>query len=78
MKLRNYIGEYLTENEYKLVLKENSVYISNYLEILDFSNTEISIRHKKGITIINGLNLVIAKMLDDEILITGQINNLKL
>ena len=52
--------------------------IINYDEIINFSSTQISIRIKNKILIFEGNNLVINKMLDDEILITGNITNIRI
>lgn len=50
--------------------------IINYDEILDFSNNEISIKYDGGIMIIKGKDLVVSKMLDDELLVKGQIKSI--
>lgn len=71
-------NNYINENEYKIIIKNNTVNIINYLEILDFNATCIKIKHQKGITNIIGRNLVVNKMLNDEILITGEIDTINL
>ncbi len=71
MKILDRINNYINENEYKIVITESYINIINYIEILDFDSTKISIRHEKGITSIIGKDLVISKMFQDEILITG-------
>ena len=50
--------------------------VINYDEILDFSNNEISIKYDSGIMIIKGKDLVVSKMLDDELLIKGQVKSI--
>lgn len=78
MKLINKIENYLSDNEYRIIIKENSINIINYDEILDFSLTKISIRSKQKIIIIEGKNLIISKMLEDEILVIGNITNIRI
>ena len=78
MKIKDYCDRYLKETKYKIIIQDNSVNILNYVEIKDFSATEIVVRNKKGFTKIKGKNLVIARMLDDEILITGHISTIEL
>ena len=78
MGLRSYLGNYLVDQEYKIVIRKNSVNIINYREIVDFSSTLVVVRYHGGITKVYGCNLVIAQMMDDEILITGDITNLEL
>lgn len=78
MKLLDRMNNYINESEYKIIIKNNMVNIINYNKILDFNATKISVRHSKGITDIIGKNLVVNKMLNDEILITGIITNINL
>lgn len=54
---------------------DNSINIVNYIEVLDFSSKEISIKYNRGIMIINGSNLVVSKMFDDELIINGEIKS---
>ena len=78
MKLLDRMNNYINETEYKIIIKNNMVNIINYNKILDFNATKISVGHSKGITDIIGKNLVVNKMLNDEILITGIITNINL
>lgn len=73
MKLNDYIDRYLMDKTYSITIKNNYIYIINYIEIIDFSPSKIVIKHQKGITTIIGTNLIISKMLKDELLITGKI-----
>jgi len=75
MKLIGKIENYLCDFEYKIVIKNNKVNIINYDEIIDFSLTKISVRYKNNKFIIEGKNLVISKMFDNEVLINGNITN---
>ena len=76
MKLLNYLDRYLVDNEYKITILNDYINIINYQEIIDFSNKEISIKHENGITIIKGNNLVVSKMMNDELLIKGNIKSI--
>lgn len=75
MKLINKLDRFLEDKNYEIILKENKVNIINFLEIIDFSATKISLRCNDKIVNIEGKNLIISKMLDDELLITGIIFN---
>ena len=73
------INEYINENHYKMtIINNNQINVINYQEIDDFSSDKIKIKYQSGYSIIHGHNLVIRKMLDDEILITGVINNIEI
>ena len=76
MKLFRMIDDYVNDKRYSMIYKNNKLNIINYSEITHFSSTLISIRYDDKIYHINGDNLVISKMIDNEILITGDINNI--
>jgi len=78
MKLIDKMDRYLFEKDYKITIKNNCLDISNYDEIIDFSLTKISIRCQSKKIIIEGRNLIITKMFDNEVLIKGYINNLSI
>ena len=73
MKLFDRIDNYISEYKYKVIIVDNSVNIVNYKKIIEFTDNVIKVESKDGITTVNGSNLVISKMLSDEILITGKI-----
>lgn len=71
MKLLDRLDNYLYDKEYKITIKENYVDIVNYDEIVDFTLSKISVRYKNKIIIIEGKDLTISKMIDNEVLVTG-------
>ena len=78
MKLVDRLEDYLYDNEYKIIVKKNQVDIVNYDEIIAFSLNKISVKYRNKIFVIEGTNMVISKMLDNEILITGNISSLRI
>ncbi|MBQ2872511.1 MAG: YabP/YqfC family sporulation protein [Bacilli bacterium] len=78
MKLISKLDRYLENKNYELIIKENKINIINFQEIIDFSVNKISLRCDNKIINIEGKNLIIAKMLDEEILITGIITNIRI
>lgn len=76
MKLFNYLDRYITDDIFRVIIMDNSINIVNYIEVLDFSSKEISIKYNKGIMIIKGSELVVSKMLDDELLIKGNVKSI--
>lgn len=78
MKFINKIDRYLENKNYEIILKENQINIINYQEIIDFSISKISVNCGNKIISIEGNNLIISKMLDDELLIIGSIINLRI
>ena len=78
MKLINKLDKYLEDKNYEIIIKENKINIINFKEIIDFSVSKITLRCDNKIINIEGKNLIISKMLDDELLITGQIYNIRI
>lgn len=73
MNLRNYI----LDNQFKIIMLKNKINIINYLEIDSFDEEKIIIRYKDGLVIVVGNNLIISKLLDDELLISGDISKVE-
>ena len=69
----NRLDNYLYDREYKIIVKDGSVDIVNYDEIVDFTLTKISVRYKNKIIIVEGRDLTISKMIDNEVLVVGNI-----
>lgn len=73
----NRIKEYINDNEFRLTVLEDRIYIINYLKIISLDNDRISFLTHKGRVIIKGNNLSLNKMLDDEILVSGVVSNIE-
>ena len=78
MKLISKIDRYLEDKNYEIIIKENKVNIINFKEIIDFSSNQISLKCDNNIINIEGKNLIISKMLDNELLVTGTIYNIRI
>ena len=72
------LDRYLMDTTYKIIIKDNTINIINYEEIKDFSSNKIVVKNKKNITTIIGKDLVVSKMQDNEVLITGLIKTIEL
>lgn len=70
------VDNYINDKKYSMIYTSNGLDIINYSEILDFSSSKISIRHNNNIYYIEGKDLVISKMMEEEILITGIISSI--
>ena len=78
MKITDRFNNYIEDREYKIIIKENYLNIVNYDEIVDFSLYKVSVRIKNKLILVEGTRLVISKMLEQEVLITGDISNLRI
>lgn len=76
LKFKN-IRSYILEEEFKIILKQNKLNIINYVELIDFNDYEIKIKYINGILLVNGNNLILKKILNDELLIEGNISKIE-
>ena len=77
MRLFDRLDRYLVDNEYKVIIEKGRISIFNYVEIVDFSSTRVVVKYREGNTIFLGRNLVVSKMLEDELLITGKLDGVE-
>jgi len=71
------IRSYILEDDSKIMIVNNKINITNYVDIGHFDNNKIIIKLNKKNIIIKGNDLVVSKLLDSEILITGEIYNIE-
>lgn len=67
----NNITTYFNSKEYQINILKNKVHILNYKSVIDVTSECILIKVEDNITKINGENLLLVKMDNAEILITG-------
>lgn len=72
-KFFDYMDRYLVDTDFKMTISKRGVHIVNYQEIEDFSSSRVIVCYDSGRVIISGSDLVVSKMLDDEVLITGKV-----
>ena len=71
------LREYIYNKKFQIYLINNNINILNYEEISSFDENKIVLKHSEGIVIINGKDLVISKLISDELLITGNITSIE-
>ncbi len=69
----NKLRTYILETDFRINIVNNKVNIVNYEEIDHFDSNKIIVRHNRGRVIISGNNLIVTRLLKDEILIEGKI-----
>jgi len=72
------IRNFLLEDEFKIIILKNKINICNYESIEYVDNDQIIIKNINELLLIKGKDLVITKLLNDEILITGMIKNIEM
>ena len=70
------VDNYINDRRFSMMYKNNSLNVINYTKIIDFSDTLISFEYKDNSYYVDGENLVISKMMDNEMLITGMIKKI--
>lgn len=71
MNMTRRVRNYLLDEEFNMRVLKNKVNIVNYDSIGYFDNDLIIINYSDGEIKIKGENLVVSKLLNDEILISG-------
>lgn len=71
------IREFIDSSEFQLILLKNRVNIINYQELLQINREEMVFKSQDQKIIISGEGLVLSKLLDHEVLITGKIMNIE-
>lgn len=75
--MQNFIKDYIKSNEFRVILLNDRINIINYDEILEINEKEIVVKTNDKKVIIIGVNLVLSKLLEDEILITGKLSKIE-
>jgi sporulation protein YqfC len=78
MNLLDKLRDYVDDNELVVHVYRNKLNIVNYQEIAHFSNSKIIIKHSKGSVTIIGSKLVVSKLIDNELLVNGDIKTIEL
>ena len=73
----SYLRNYIEDNDFKFSYYNNQLDIINYLKINYLEDSKISLKYQNGNVVIKGENLRIKKLLDDELLIVGNIGNIE-
>ena len=78
MNLVRRARNYLLDEMFNMRVLKNKIDICNYKSIGYLDNDLIIINYEDGEIKIKGENLVVSKLLDDEILISGDIKNIEM
>ena len=77
MNIINGIRSYILDNDLKITIINNKINIINYKDIGHFDTNKIVVKVENGQIIIKGDSLVVSKLMNDEILITGNFSNIE-
>lgn len=77
MRIINSLRSYILEEEFKITILNNKVNIVNYTNIGLIDTNMVVIYYSDGKVTIKGNNLVVSRLMNDEILISGDINSIE-
>jgi hypothetical protein len=72
IKLKD-IKDYIKDDEFRFTVFSDRIHIINYDEIISLENSRVSVVSDNMRIIIKGKNLLLNKLLDKEVLISGEI-----
>lgn len=73
----NNLKKYIYDKDFKLIMTNNSLNIINYISITTLTDDYIEIKTNENLISITGNNLVLNKLLNQEILIIGNIKKIE-
>lgn len=69
--------EYLLDSKFKIIITDSYINVINYKELISINSNNIILKYNNGSINIKGNDLLITKLLDEELLIKGNINNIE-
>lgn len=78
MKIINNFRSFLLEDNFEIHIYKNKIDILNYTSMGHFDSNKIIVYSDSGYITIKGKDLVVTKILKDEVLITGLIDGIEL
>jgi len=78
VNIKNSLREYIGEQKLKIMILDNKVDIVNYDNIDHFDSNKVMIKASDKLITIKGDRLVVSRLLNDEVLVEGVINNIEL
>lgn len=73
----NKIYDYISDNEFRFTIYDNKIHIINYKKIISLEDNYISFLSSNKKIIIHGNNLLLKKLLDNELLLQGFITSIE-
>ena len=73
----NSISNYINDKEFRFTVYENKIHIINFKRIITLEDNYISLLSQNKKINIKGINLILNKLLDNELLIKGEISNIE-
>ena len=69
--------EYLLDSKFKIIITDSYINIINYKDLISINSNNIILKYSNGSINIKGKDLLITKLLDEELLIKVNISNIE-
>lgn len=73
----NKLKDYINDNEFRITIFSDRIYVVNYKEVLSLEDERISFSTSNGRIIVKGDHLTLNKLLDREVLISGKTKDIE-
>ncbi len=71
------VDNFLNDREFRFTIYENKIHIINFKRIISLEENNASFQSNKKIIHVTGTDLVVRRLLDEEIIITGTISKIE-
>lgn len=71
------LNNYIDDKKFKLIFEENLIDIINYTRLITIENNYVSLNINNKKIIIKGKKLILKKLLDNELLLNGEVTSLE-
>ena len=71
------LNNYIDDKKFKLIYEDNLIDIINYTRLITIENNYVSLYINNKKIIIKGKELILKKLLDNELLLNGEVNSLE-
>lgn len=75
--MSNIISNYINDNEFRFTVFNNKIHIINFNKIITLEDNYISLLSTNKRINIKGNKLILLKLIDDEMIIKGNISNIE-
>lgn len=73
----NSINNYINDNKFRLTIYDNKIHIINFKRIISIEDNYVSFQTNNKKINIKGNKLLLKKILENEMLLTGEIENIE-
>lgn len=77
-KAFSYLRDYIKDDTFKINIVNGKIDIVNYTDIVNLDDNQIIVNSPFGLVVITGKDLVVVRLIENEILINGKVQKVEL